>query len=85
MANREGNPNSDISGASGSAQSVPQIIDGELRQVTLHACELCGYTLADINDNGQQIHVRQVFNKFVCEACFQRLAEAFGVQTFDGE
>jgi len=72
-----------IGGASGSALSAPQLIDGELRQVILHPCSLCGDVLSDVDQNGQQIHMRQVFNKFVCEACFQRLAHEFGVVCFD--
>jgi len=55
------------------------IIDGELRQITLHPCVICGDVLSDVDETGKQIHVRQVFNKFVCEACFMRLADAFGL------
>ena len=62
---------------------VNVIIDNELRAVVLHPCVICGDVLADVDDSGKQIHVRQVFNKFVCEACFQRLADEFGVETFD--
>jgi len=56
------------------------IIDGELRQITLHPCVICGDVLSDVDETGKQIHVRQVFNKFVCEECFMRLADAFGLQ-----
>jgi len=59
------------------------IIDNELRTVVLHPCDLCGDVLSDVDETGKQIHLRQVFNKYVCEACFQRLADAFGVETFD--
>ena len=55
------------------------IIDGELRQITLHPCVICGDVLSDVDETGKQIHVRQVFNKFVCEACFMRLTDAFGL------
>jgi len=64
-------------------QTLNVIIDNELRTVVLHPCILCGDVLSDLDDSGKQIHVHQVFNKFVCETCFQRLADAFWVQTFD--
>ena len=55
------------------------IIDGELRQITLHPCVICGDVLSDVDETGKQIHLRQIFDKFVCEACFMRLVDAFGL------
>jgi len=59
------------------------ILDGELKQVLLHPCALCGDVLSDLDDQGRQVHVRELNGRFVCEACFQRLAYKFGVETFD--
>ena len=59
------------------------ILDGELKQVLLHPCALCGDVLSDLDDQGRQVHVRELNGRFVCEACFQRLADKFGVETFD--
>jgi hypothetical protein len=65
------------------SEELNVIIDNELRTVVLHPCNLCGDVLSDIDETGKQIHVREIFGKYVCEMCFQRLADAFGVETFD--
>jgi len=62
---------------------VNVIIDNELRAVVLHPCIICGDVLSDLDETGKQIHVRQIFGKFICEACFMRLAYEFGVECFD--
>jgi len=56
------------------------ILDGELKQVLLHPCTLCGDAPADLDDHGKQVHVRELNGKFVCEACFMRLTDAFDFQ-----
>jgi hypothetical protein len=59
--------------------SVNVIIDGELREVLLHPCALCGDAPADLDDSGKQVHIKQIYDKYVCEACFMRLTDAFGL------
>ena len=58
---------------------VNVIMDGELKQVSLHPCVICEYAPSDLDSSGKQVHLRKINGKYVCEACAMRVADAFGL------
>ena len=58
---------------------VNVIMDGELKQVPLHPCVICGDAPSDLDRSGKQVHLRKINGRYVCEACAMRVADAFGL------
>jgi len=58
---------------------VSVIMDGELKQVSLHPCVICGDAPSDLDSSGKQVHLKKINDKYVCEACAMRVADAFGL------
>jgi len=58
---------------------VNVIMDGELKQVSLHPCVICEYAPSDLDSSGKQVHLRKINGKYICEACAMRVADAFGL------